>query len=581
MEERPNRMDSAVAELADKLARLEERVARLEARLASGTRSAPVSAPGEQPIEKQSIAELLAPEIPGRAALTGALSAAGRTFVVFGGAYLLRALTDAGAVPAAGGIALGLAYGVLWLGFADRAGGRGGTQSAAFHAVASVLIVNPLLWEATTRFAALTPVAAATLTFLFTALAQFVAWRRGLGFVAWVFTLGGVATGIALLIATRASVPFTAVLLLIGGVSVWLGHLRPWPGIRWIPAIVADLAVLTLYSPVESSPPQSIAFALTLGLLAVFLGSFAVQTLVRQRDVGVFEVLQSLAALVVGLGGAASVAHFHGSDGLFLGWAAWIAGGACYAVAFAFVRSHLGRGRNFFFYTSLAIVLILFGGRLTERQDLATWIWIVVAIGAAVLGGRFDRVTLRAHSAILLAAAAWKGGLLTLAATAFLAPVEPRWPALAPLALLVLLASVISYAALVATRRFREAPRLARIPRFVIALLSVLGLGSVAVFLAARALAGDTGVGDRAQIAAVRTAVLAGSAIALAAVRARSGWKELTWTVALLLAAGGGKLLFEDLRSGNPVTLFVAFASYGIALLVAARLLRSNRETPP
>jgi hypothetical protein len=42
-------------------------------------------------------------------------SALGRSFIILGGAFLLRALTDAGAWPPGVGVALGLLYGLTWL----------------------------------------------------------------------------------------------------------------------------------------------------------------------------------------------------------------------------------------------------------------------------------------------------------------------------------------------------------------------------------------------------------------------------------------------------------------------------------
>ena len=49
------------------------------------------------------------------------LSFIGRTFVALGGAFLLRALTDAAIVPLPQGTALGLAYALAWLVLSDRA----------------------------------------------------------------------------------------------------------------------------------------------------------------------------------------------------------------------------------------------------------------------------------------------------------------------------------------------------------------------------------------------------------------------------------------------------------------------------
>jgi hypothetical protein len=46
-----------------------------------------------------------------------------------------------------------------------------------------------------------------------------------------------------------------------------------------------------------------------------------------------------------------------------------------------------------------------------------------------------------------------------------------------------------------------------------------------------------------------------------------------------LLVLGGVKLLGEDLRHGRPATVFASLVLYGIALIVAPRLVRRNRGT--
>jgi len=77
-------------------------------------------------------------------------------------------------------------------------------------------------------------------------------------------------------------------------------------------------------------------------------------------------------------------------------------------------------------------------------------------------------------------------------------------------------------------------------------------------------------------LAAVRTAVLAGMAVVLAGLGGRRSWPELRWLVYATLAAGAVKLLVEDLGQGRPITLFVAFALYGGALVAVPRLMRSE-----
>jgi len=119
-----------------------------------------------------------------------------------------------------------------------------------------------------------------------------------------------------------------------------------------------------------------------------------------------------------------------------------------------------------------------------------------------------------------------------------------------------------------------------RIPRFGAALLTLLGLGWAAVSGLMLAAGGLPPQGaDPAAIAVVRTGVLAVTVIALALAARRPLWSELGWPVVPLLALGCIKLLIEDMRRGTPLTLTIAFALFGTALIMAPRLLLAARKS--
>jgi hypothetical protein len=82
---------------------------------------------------------------------------------------------------------------------------------------------------------------------------------------------------------------------------------------------------------------------------------------------------------------------------------------------------------------------------------------------------------------------------------------------------------------------------------------------------------------DAPVLGAVRTAVIAATAVLLAIVGRRRARPELTWLVYPTFAAGGVQLLVEGLARGRPLTLFVAFALYGGALVVVSRPGRGER----
>jgi hypothetical protein len=167
MDDRLTRLETRVSELSLSLEHLGRRLAALD----GGAVAAPLPAVGTRPAAQE-------PEerVPEWVDFGGWMALVGRTLVALGGAYLLRALTDAVLLPQSLGVLIAFLYALGWLLLADRAGGRGRTTSAAFHGVTAALIGYPLLWEATARFGYLPPAGAALAVALFTALAFAVAW---------------------------------------------------------------------------------------------------------------------------------------------------------------------------------------------------------------------------------------------------------------------------------------------------------------------------------------------------------------------------------------------------------------------
>ena len=575
------RLERRVAELARAVGDLQARVASLEeSRSADGSRMAAVAA-----AEATGIGAV--PETPshgGWLGLPATLSLTGRTFLALGGAFLLRAITEGGVVGAAPGVALGVPYAFLWLALANRAAARGQRTSAVFHCLTAALIAFPLLWEASARFAVLGPGGQAAGVITMAVLGLGLAVRRELGFPAWVFAVGATVILVARAFRGPVGLPDPWLLVLMGGLTLAVAWMRGWGGPRWPVALAADIAVLRVALLAASEPElraTAIAFdvagarLLLSGLIVVYLGAFVLSTLVREREVGAFEILQSALVLGIGLWGFAGIARVGGAGTVPIGAIALVVGAASYAVAFALVRRKRGRCRNFFYYGTLGGLLVLAGGALLGERSISGGIWSAVAVIAAFVGGRFDRVTLRAHAAVFALAAAEHSGLLGNAAGALAGPADAARAGLGGPALVALVACAASYATLVATRGHRTKRGLGRAPRAILALLSALGIGGLAASGGARAL------GDLATpgfIAAIRTFVLAASAVGLAAARRRAGLAELGWLAAAALVAGGLKLALEDLRAGTAISLFPAFACYGLALILVPRILRRGGE---
>jgi len=555
-------LDQRLTALADQVRGLEERLARLETATQLNTLSA----------LPEPAAALPAPPGQEQTSLASVLGLLGRTSLVLAGAFLIRTFTEGGSLPRMGGVALGLAYAAFWAVAADRAGARGRRLGAGYHAVASAAIAYPLLWEATTRFAILPAAAAAAILLGITGLLMAVAWRRSLEGIAWTVALATLGTGFGLMAATSDITVYCGLFLLLAGASLALSGRPEWPGLRWPAAAAADAAILsmTILAAAPGTPELArnlrapAVLALAMALVAVYLAGFVGRALVRPRSVRAFEVAQTALILPIGLGGALHVARAAGSGTVPLGLAALAMGLGCYLAAFTFVRREAEGSSDFRFLTSLALVLLLAAGPILLPAGSLALLLAPLGLVCAALGRRFVKVSLLVHGAVYLAAAAAASGLLAATWRAFLAP-GPAWPLPAFLTLAALAAG---HLALLARRAPGPAPWGLRLPCFAMGALSLLGLAALLITAAPAMSPGA--------LAALRTAVLATAAVAAGALGRWLPEGDLGWMVHPLLGAAAVKLLLQDLPQGRPLTLTLALACFGAALLAAPRFARKR-----
>lgn len=570
-------MTDRVAELEAKVAELSEALRGLDARLVAvehGTaRAGAARRAAAADAAREAAAAASAPlgDVP---SASSAVAFVGRTLLVLAGGFVLRALTDSGMLPPAVGVGLGLAYAGTWIAIADLAGRKGAGWSACFHGISATLIGFPLLFEATFRFRLLGPGAAAVMLGALTAVALGVAARRRLPGLAWLVSLAGVATAASLALAPldgRATLP-ALYLVLLGGATLWLGYILDWRGPRWPIAFAADLvvAIVTLRAVAGGAVegPGS-AFVVQAALMLVYLASIATRTLLLGRSVVSFEVVQTAAALAVGLGGAAYVAARSGGGAGAFGIVSLAAGLAAYGVAFAFVERRQKGAANFTFYTSVAAVLVLAGTALVLPPDALALTWVAFGLVAAAFARRQKRQTLAVHAAVYGVAAAIASGLLAHAfETAFAAPSAAWTPATLPSVLVLAAFAATAWLAAGATPRSRPVER---VPQLVaVAALACAAAGVVVGWLAPP-LAGIGGDASAGTVATIRTAVWVAGALVLSWAGRRREWAEAGWLAYPALAAIALKILLEDLQRSRPATLFLAFALYGGALILVAR----------
>jgi len=523
------------------------------------------------------------------AALASADSVAlvGRTLVVLGGAFLLRAVSAHSLLPALSGPAAGLIYAAWWMRKADRTAAGGQRQSAFFYALSSALIAYPLIWETSARFHLMPGAVAAPALVVFLALGLLAAWRRSMPSVAWVSTAAALTTTVGLFFSTFDFLYYAAALLIFALAVEAIGFHGRWPRMRWAPAFAVDLIVLSL-GLLASHPHNAPEYASALpptGVIAVcllapviYLVSVAARTLVYSHVIAVFEMTQVATSLLLGIGSAVAIIAFNNGNPAVLAVAIWVSGAACYAVAFASIDPESGLRRNFYSYTSFAGFLVLVGSfmLLGATASLAL-VWLVLGLLASGLGGRFGRVTLRFHGALYLAAAAVCSGLLEFALHGLVGQPAAQWPALASVPVAVGMGSAVGYAVLVRSRDRGLTHWSEHLPRLIVAALLVWSVGGVvSPWLADRLFRFADELTYAAFLASTRTAVLSCLAVALAWSGRRWSLSELVWLVYPLLAATGARLLWEDVGYGEPVNLFLALAFYGGALIVTSRLLRQE-----
>jgi len=505
------------------------------------------------------------------------LSALGRALLGLAGAYLLRAATESNALPLSAGVALGIVYALLWLVWAARTPAERRAE-AALHSLTAVLVMAPLLWEATLRFHVVGTWTAGAILLLFTLFGMAVSWRKNLLIVATIATLAGLGTSAALLVATRDVLPFTFVFLAIGAAVEVSACLEHWLSERWLAAVAADLAVLLAtwlltnerglpdtYAPI----PQGWLLAAQALLLAIYLASTIVRTLLRGFTFTGFETAQCALAFVIGVGGGLRLSHAQPEIGAL----ALACGLACYVVSFVRLDRDGAHGRNFHTYSSFAILLTLSGSAILLAGAAAWGAWAALALACLWAGGRFGRLTLEVHGAVYLWLALIFSHALAHAVEFLLG--NSMWADHSRLGIEAgAAAAALCYALAVHDTRDREAWNF-RMLRFALAVpLAFLAAGILAgAFTTAyHGLFGAEAT--HAYCATLRTGVLALASLLLAWAGSRWPSLELERLIYPVMLLGAYRLLMVDLHQDRKTALVLSLLLYGAALMALPRLTR-------
>ena len=508
----------------------------------------------------------------------------GRALLGLAGAFLLRALTEAGTFSPRMGVAIGLVYAMLWLVWAARTPAARRLE-AALHGLTSVLVLSPLLFEATTILHAVSTWTAGAILLAFTLFGLAVSWRKDLLIVATFATLAGLGTSAALLLATHDVLPFTFVLLAIAlamEVSACLNH---WLSERWLTATAADLAVLlaTWLVTLEGGLPEGYAaiphgalLGAQVALLGIYLASIIVRTLLRGFTFTWFETAQCALAFLISVGGGLQLTSHDARVAPALASLALVCAAACYLVSFLMLDRGGELGRNFHTYATFGILLAVAGSRILLSGAAAAVAWSVLAVAAIWVGGIFRRLTLKVHGCIFLLLALAASSALEQAAGLLLG--SRTWPGGAPWAIWSgALTASLCYA--IGTRHAAAVT-----PSWSSRTLRILVAGT-AVLLVAGIAAGLLTAGyhlifgaeaTHAYCATLRTFVLSATALLLAWAGGRWDRPEFGRLVYPVMALGAYRMVVVDLHQDRTAALFLSLLLYGGALILLPKLIRAR-----
>jgi hypothetical protein len=572
-------MPQAVDSNTTELEQITERVRDLERRVATLEGSAANSVTDQSP-QTQSPCTVLQSSRPPATwrgfppieMPTGVVPVLGKAVLGIAGAYLLRAIAEAGPVPKLPVLIAAIIYAALWMFWASKTHDKDRFASGTY-AVTSVLILAPLLWESTVRFEVIPPTLAAIVLSGFVALVLILSWRRQLEMLPWIATLAAVTTALALIIATHDLVPLTATMLAVAAITEIAACLGHRLSLRTVPAVAADFATWLLVDVMTSAegvpegyhPASSLTISLLcIALLAIYGGSIGVRAFLRRQRLSIFEISQTVLAFTLATFGILRTTQ---------GLASWALGilflllsmASYWGTLFHFADQADSRNRRV--SATWAAALLLAGSFLVFGINLQAPFLCLAALLGAFLYFRTRKFSLGLHASFYLLAATsvspfpvYVGNALAGSVPA--APGQNVW-----------IVGVTALSCYFVGARVPE-DRSQRRLLWVVPAVLVGFFGAATLVVAISTVAAGRIELTPSRLSVIRTIV--NCVLALALGFARSRWKrvELGWVAYAAVAFGTLKLLLEDLRFGNAASLVVSLLGYGLVLILLPRLTR-------
>jgi len=559
----------SLEQLAERMEALTQSVAHLEQRVTS------LEQQGHEPATtQQSPTALPDQHLLLDGALTGnTLSTAGIALLGIAGAYLLRALSGSALLPRPLGASLDAVYAAGWAYLAARNQIKHRT-GAMLYALASVLMLGPMLWEMCIRSQAMPATAAAALLAGYTAAAAvFARGDRRAGWFSICWT-GAAVIALALAIGVRAMLPFAAILL---AMAAWaeVSRLRRRPlAIAPVVVLAADAcawALLLIYRmPAEARPeypqvPIAILLAVPLLLLAMDAASVAELACRRGERIAIFDMFQVSLALVLAGCGCIWLLPQSGRGACAALCAALAAG--CYSAAFARPRID---PRNFVMFAAWAPALLLCAVFLVLDPPQASAGFAAIAITAAAAARALRSYALAWHCLLYVALAEGASGLFGYLLHAIVGPaVAPLVPLMLPAAV----AAVVAYAAARESANERAGMQALHLAGALLAAWPFDALLTHGLVQATSQFI----IPSAFHVALARTIALCGLAVVLTLAGTRLRRPALVRAAYTLTAFAAAKLFFEDLRHGRLEFAAGSIFVVAVALIAIPRLASKKR----
>lgn len=563
----------AIRDMEAAITRLDSRISRIEEAVFEGAR--PVTAATREAVRDHGhggSAQGIAAE-PSRSMINSVLI--GRSLIVFGGAYLLRALTESGAFPIMIGAMAGLLYAAifLWLAFRQAPIHR---ASATFHGMMSVLIAMPLAVETAVSFQKMRSEVSLLIIAAYCGVAGTIAIRNNLKALGWIVQVVTVGSLIALTVGSRSFVLGLYAFLLLAVGSLLEARRISTPALIFLPAAFSTLLVVPIadlsVTP-ETSPGAISGLVAILAFVLVWIGGILVDSWYGEDRPGPGMLIHLFFVLVVGVGAGLYVSLQSSLSFLFAPVVTIVA--LATGIFAWWMTTHKGDDdkRSLIFVIVTTLLLMAVTGSLLSPAATSV-VWLILA-ALSILPARSGHPLLYASATILVVGAAFESGLLTWTLETLLSVPDPS--ELVP-SFSAVLTMAVALVVLFTTPPIRVKKKFFRSiadgTTTTIIAGGFAGFAIHAVQLALPVIGASTD--DAGAVAAVRTIVLSLATILLAWLARFTKTSTTGVLVNPVLILTAILIVTVNVRIGRAATHFPAFIMYGLSLIVAPALKRRS-----